>query len=189
MQGLTETNLPLLLLPTSYVVSAKQRPRDIFKGKTDIKTKNSPVFQPIPLHLVRQHWWLRLIWSALEQLLQWSLKECEEKGMASYCWIFCSLKSSNEDCITVSVLHWEGSSKGQGRATSSLSELATIVQELDFKVLDYPVREGNSPRDYREGKWFCCDLVKNQGRMKGRHKEANGLTLKWVTGKKGPHNK
>lgn len=118
-----------------------------FKGKTDIKTKNSPIFQLVPFHLLRQHWWLRFIWWALEQLLQWRLKECEEKGsMASYCWIFCSLKSSKEDRIAVSVLCWEGSSKGQGRATSRLSELATIVQELDFKVLDYPAREGNSPR-------------------------------------------
>lgn len=41
---LTEANLPLLFLPASYMVSAKQRPCDILKAKQTLKPRTVPIF-------------------------------------------------------------------------------------------------------------------------------------------------
>lgn len=64
----------------SYRMKAKWRLHDILKARHILNTKYSPIFQLAPVHLLRQCWWLRFIYSALEKLFQRRRKASADKG-------------------------------------------------------------------------------------------------------------
>lgn len=152
--------------PASYRVSAKQKNTWNFKSKTHIKHQEQFYFSTCTF-LPQQ--------AALVITIYWvcpgETPSVKAKGICRWRWqghllLYLLLTEMiYEDYVTVSMLCWDEGSEDQGRDMSHLSGLANTVQELDFQMFDDSAREGNAPRDYRERKCFCCDLVKNQGRM------------------------